>query len=199
MKQPGAVLLVSIEAFVIDKLETQPKQPSQDSLPGLFSGMAKVVRDALLVTLVFGGLGVLINLFHPHRIPFIAEEEYETMVPCPVFGGEVKSIEPNDPALQAAETYLIDARLTDEHAAWKFRRAVNVPYDYLDPTPEEVIKKLTKEIAGSRAQRVVVYGDGGRPDSGEQLGKEISGHGIKNVFFVKGGAAALKKLSEGAP
>ncbi len=199
MKRPGAVLLVSIEAGVSKKLETQLGQPSQGYLPGIFSGLAKVIRDALLITLVFGGLGVLVNLFHPNKISFIAEEEYETLVPCPVFGGEVKSIEPNDPALQAAETYLIDARLTDEHAAWKFRQAVNVPYDYLDPTPEQVIKKLTKEIAASRAQRVVVYGDGARPDSGEQLGKEISGHGIKNVFFVKGGALTLKKLSESAP
>ncbi|MBW1809179.1 MAG: rhodanese-like domain-containing protein [Deltaproteobacteria bacterium] len=179
--------------------KAQAAQPSHAGLPGFFSGLGTVIRDAVLITVVFGGLGVLVNLFHPEKIPFIAEKEYETMVPCPVFGGEVNLIEVDDPDLYAKETFLVDARLVNEHAEWKFRQAVNVPYDYLDPTPEEVIKKLTRQIASSRAQRVVVYGDGSRPDSGEQLGKEISGHGIKNVFFVEGGAPALKKLSESAP
>jgi hypothetical protein len=51
--------------------------------------------------------------------------------------------------------------------------------------------ELARSIAASGASRVVVYGDGGRPDSGEHLGREISGRGIKNVFFVRGGAAAV--------
>jgi hypothetical protein len=41
---------------------------------------------------------------------------------------------------------------------------------------------------------VIVYGDGGRPDSGEYLGKEISGRGIKNVYFIRGGAPAVLLL-----
>jgi hypothetical protein len=39
---------------------------------------------------------------------------------------------------------------------------------------------------------VVVYGDGGAPDTGELLAREISGHGIKHVFFVEGGAPELR-------
>ncbi len=66
-----------------------------------------------------------------------------------------------------------------------------MPYDWLDPVPETVLRELARSIAASRATRVVVYGDGGRPDSGEHLGREISGRGIRNVAFVRGGAAAL--------
>jgi hypothetical protein len=74
-----------------------------------------------------------------------------------------------------------------------------VPFDYLDPTPEKTIQDLARRIASSGAKRVVVYGDGDEPDTGEQLGKEISGKGIKNVFFVKGGAPALRKASTDEP
>ena len=44
---------------------------------------------------------------------------------------------------------------------------------------EAAIESLAKAIARSRAQKVIVYGDGDDPDTGEQLGKEISGKGIK--------------------
>ena len=158
-----------------------------------FSGMGTVLRDAVLISAACSLVGLLVNLFHPEKIPYIAKEEYETLVPCPEPGGEVTPMEPSDPALQAKETFVVDARMKEEHAEWNFRGAMNVPYDYLDPTPDEVIHELARKIAKSRAQRVAVYGDGDRPDTGEQLGKEISGKGIKNVFFVKGGAPALKQ------
>ncbi len=73
---------------------------------------------------------------------------------------------------------------------------MNVPYDYLDPTPDETINEMARRIASSGARRVVVIGDGQKPDSGKWLGKEISGKGIKNVFFVEGGAKALRAASE---
>ena len=57
--------------------------------------------------------------------------------------------------------------------------------------PDDLLQALVETIAASGATRVVVYGDGGAPDSGEYLGREISGRGIKNVFFVTGGAPAL--------
>ncbi len=38
---------------------------------------------------------------------------------------------------------------------------------------------------------MVVYGDGGDPDSGEQLARELAGKGIRNVGFVRGGAPAI--------
>jgi hypothetical protein len=41
----------------------------------------------------------------------------------------------------------------------------------------------------------VVFGDGGNPDSGEQLAREIAGKGIRNVRFVEGGAPLLEKAA----
>ena len=159
---------------------------------GLFSGAGTVLRCALIATAAFSVVGLAANLVHPERIPYIAEKQYEILVPCPEPGGEVSVIQPDDPVLRERSTFVVDARPRDAFEKWRFRDAANVTYDYLDPTPPEALQQLARSIARSRARRVAVYGDGDKPDTGEQLAKEISGHGIKNVSFVEGGAPALK-------
>lgn len=168
-------------------------QPAaKGGLAALFEGMGTALRDAVILTVAFAVVGLVVNLFHPERIPYVAQAEYETLVPCPEPGGEVIPMKPDDPALGSEKTFLIDARSGEAYAAWHFGESMNVTYDYLDPTPDEIIDDLVRRIARSGAQRVAVYGDGDRPDTGEQLGKEISGKGIKKVHFVEGGAPALR-------
>jgi rhodanese-related sulfurtransferase len=158
----------------------------------LLTGLGIALRDAVIITAIACAVGLLVNLFHPEKIPYIAEEEYNILVPCPEPGGEVTPLEAADPRVQAKDTFVVDARNKSEHQAWKLGEAMNIPYDYLEPIPDEALEKLVKGIQKSGARRVVVYGDGKDPDSGEQAGKEISGKGIKNVFFIKGGAPALR-------
>jgi hypothetical protein len=157
-----------------------------------FAGLGIALRDAVLISAAACAVGLLVNLFHPEKIPYIAEEEYETLVPCPEPGGEVTPMEATDALVQAGDTFIVDARAKQEHQAWKLGDAMNIPYDYLEPIPDESLKELIKRIQKKGAHRVLVYGDGKDPDSGEQAGKEISGKGVKNVFFVKGGAPALR-------
>lgn len=159
----------------------------------LLEGLGSAIRDAVLLVTGASVVGILVNFVHPDRIPFVTREAYEVLVPCPEPGGEVASMAADDPQLLAPETLLVDARGREEHAAWRLGNAMNVPYDYLDPTPPDVIATLARQIARSRAQQVVVYGDGDEPDSGEQLAREISASGIKNVYFVRGGAPAIKR------
>jgi rhodanese-related sulfurtransferase len=158
----------------------------------LLSGLGIALRDAVIITAIAAAVGLLVNLFHPEKIPYIAEEEYNILVPCPEPGGEVTPLEADDARVRAKDSFIVDARKRTEHQAWKLGEAMNIPYDYLEPIPDEALDKLIKGIQRSGAKRVVVYGDGKDPDSGEQAGKEISGKGIKNVFFIKGGAPALK-------
>jgi hypothetical protein len=157
-----------------------------------FSGLGTALRDAVLITAACSVMGLLVNLFHPEKIPYIAEEEYETLVPCPEPGGEVTPLEATDPSIHAEDTFIVDARRKPEHQVWKLRDAMSIPYDYLEPIPDQTLKELIRRTQKTGARRVLVYGDGKDPDSGEQAGREISGKGIKNVFFVKGGAPALK-------
>ena len=158
--------------------------------------MLIVLRDAAIAAGISFAVGLGVHLLRPDGIPFIADQEYELFVPCPEPGGEVNPVPADAPALLAEDTFVIDARSREEFDAWRLRRAINISYDYLDPTPREALEDLAETIARSRAKRVVVYGDGDTPDTGEQLAKEVSGHGIKNVFFVKGGAPELKSSEE---
>ena len=151
----------------------------------------RTLIEAAIVTVASGVVALAINAVRPAGLPLVARVAYEILVPCPEPGGPVVPLEPDDPLLRGSRTFLIDAR-----DAAAFRRghvpgATSVPYDWLDPIPEAELKRLTKSIAASGATHVVVYGDGGKPDSGEHLGREISGRGIRNVAFVRGGAPNL--------
>ncbi len=157
------------------------------------------LRDALIIAAISSTLALAINFVHPNAIPFIAAEPYQTLVPCPVSGGEVHTLQADDARLSLTTSFLIDARSPEEFEISHFPRAQNITYDYLDATPPEILKQLAKTIAQSRAQQVIVYGDGDDPDTGHELGKEISGHGIKNIFYIQGGAPVLLKTKEEQP
>jgi hypothetical protein len=154
--------------------------------------MVTVLRDAVIAAGISFAVGLFVNLVRPDAIPFIADQPYELFVPCPEPGGEVTPMAADAPALLSDDTFVVDARSKREFDAWRLRQAINISYDYLDPTPQETLRDLAETIARSRAKQVVVYGDGATPDTGEQLAREVSGHGIKHVFFVEGGAPELR-------
>jgi len=87
----------------------------------------KPLQEALLLTIIAGGVGAAVNLIHPERIPFVAGRDYETMVPCPEPGGEVKVMKPNDPLLSGSDTFVVDARPAEQYAEWHLGAAMNGP------------------------------------------------------------------------
>ncbi len=151
-----------------------------------------VLRDALLVTATVSAVALAVNAARPDGLPLVAGTAYETLVPCPEPGGEVAGIASEDEALRSKRSFFVDARPPADYRDWHLPAAVNVPFDWLDPTPAQVLDRLARDVAASRATRVVVYGDGGRPDSGEYLAKELFRRGIRHVSFVVGGAPALR-------
>jgi predicted sulfurtransferase len=144
--------------------------------------------EATVVMVASSVVGLAVNMARPLGLPLVAAAPYQVLVPCPEPGGPVAPVRPDDGELLSPGTFLVDARSAAEFDAGHLPGAVNLSYDWLDPVPEERLLELAREIAASGVTRVVVYGDGGRPDSGEHLGREISGRGIKNVFFLEGGA-----------
>jgi hypothetical protein len=161
------------------------------------SSWRRATAEAALVAALAGLLALGVNALRPGGLPLVARTPYEVLVPCPEPGGPVAPVAPSDAALRRARVFVVDARDATSYRAGHLPGAVNVPYDWLDPVPEADLKRLAQQIAASGATRVFVYGDGGRPDSGEHLGREISGRGIRNVGFVRGGAPAL--LGGGTP
>lgn len=172
--------------------DSQTPKSKEEAARFFDRGLGFALRDALLITLVSAALAVGVNLLHPRSIPFIAQRAYDILVPCPEPGGAVTALSPGDARVKAADSFRVDARGAEAFKSWHLAGAMNLTFDYLDPTPKAKIRAVAQAAARSKAKRVVVYGDGDDPDSGEQLGKELSGAGLKNVLFVRGGAKALQ-------
>jgi hypothetical protein len=134
---------------------------------------------------------LIFNAARPSPLPLIARTPYRVLVPCAEPGGPVEPLSDDSPELMDDRSFLVDARPLADFEERHLPGAIHLSYDWLDPVPDDLLRELAENIASSGAARVVVYGDGGRPDSGEHLGREISGRGIKNVFFIEGGAPAL--------
>ena len=160
------------------------------------AGHLRSLGEAVVAALLAAAVGLGVNALRPRGLPLLASEPYQVLVPCPEPGGPVEAVSVDEPGLLSRGTFLVDARSGDAYRVDHLPGAVNLTYDWLDPVPEDELLALAEEIAASGAVRVVVYGDGGRPDSGEHLGREISGRGIKNVYFLEGGAPVV--LGEGA-
>ena len=148
-----------------------------------------VLRDASIVVVLSACLALSANrLRSSGRIPLVAQQEYEVLVPCPEFEGRPATLLiPDRLPIGEKGVLLVDAREKSAFDTWHLPGAISIPYDYLEPKPEE------RRVLRTQARKVVVYGDGEDPDSGQQLANAISGKGIKNVFYVKGGALALRK------
>ncbi|HEY3446885.1 MAG TPA: rhodanese-like domain-containing protein [Myxococcales bacterium] len=150
--------------------------------------LKRAVRDAAVVAAGCAAVGFAVNAARPTgSLPAVAREPYAILVPCPVLGGEALALAPSDPRIAQETSVIVDARSKAEFGAWHLPRARSVPFDYL----EQVSKAHVEALLASGGSAVVVYGDGQDPDSGQELAKEISGKGLRNVFFVQGGAPAL--------
>lgn len=155
----------------------------------------QILKEAVLVCALMAILGIIINALRTDGLPFIADKPYEIFVPCPETLGHVELIKPNDPRVTDPKTYLIDARSEDEYNAWHDQNAIRITYDYLDPISPEELKNISMNIANSGSAQLVIYGDGDGTEgtTGYELGRELAGNGIQNVFIIQGGADALKQ------
>ena len=156
---------------------------------GPLRGWNRVVLEAAIVAVVMSGTGLAFNALRSEGIPLVAEKEYEILVPCPEPIGETEPVAPAAALAPEPGALVIDARYADEFETWHAHSAIHLPFDYLEPVPDEKLRELIR----SGARQVVVYGDGDDPDSGREMARELSGRGVKNVYFVEGGAPALKK------
>lgn len=153
-----------------------------------------ILRDAVIAAAILASAGLFINAVRSDGLPFIADKPYDIFVPCPETLGTVEVIPATDERIFDAGSFVVDAREQDAYNAWHLDGALCITYDYLDPISPEELKNITMNIASSGKARLIVYGDGDGElgSTGYELGRELAGNGIKNVFVVKGGADALK-------
>ena len=162
-----------------------------------------IVRDAVIVTAACTAIAFLANAVRRDAIPFVADEEWfhaRLYQPCPEPGADVtiEGLPADAERVRSARTLLVDARPPADFAAWHLPGAINVPHDPLMEPTEEEKARIALEIARTGRRQVLVYSTGDYPDA-EDLGRLLVTHGIRNVYFVQGGDAALRGRSPGTP
>jgi rhodanese-related sulfurtransferase len=165
--------------------QTTPVQPSARAT------VVGIVRDAAIVAVVSTVVALTVNTVRSEGIRLVQLEEYDILVPCPEPVGDPEGMKADDSRVKDSKSLLLDVRSKEEFETWRVEGARNQPFDWLGPPVDEEVKTVAKQVAASRAQRVIVYGDGDDPDSGKEWAKLLSGARIKNVFYVEGGAPAL--------
>ena len=155
-----------------------------------------IVRDAVLVAVVFAALGLLVNAVRGDGVPFVADEAWfqeRLYQPCPIDGADVtiEGLDATDERAQSPRTLLVDARPASAFEAWHAPDALNVPHDPLTEPSEEEIERIAQSVAKSGMAQVLVYSTGDYPDA-EDLARLLATHGIRNVFYVRGGDEALR-------
>lgn len=157
-----------------------------------------VVKQALLLVGVAALLAFGTNAIRADGLPLVAQKDFELVVPCPEPVGVATDISPDDPRVRDPKTLIIDARAREEYQSWHLPSAINAPFDWL--AEQDALTKqsqqIARDIARTRKHALVVYGDGGDPDSGRQWAVSLNSAGLRNVFYVRGGAPALH---DGAP
>jgi len=152
-----------------------------------------VFRDAGIIVGVAALVAFSTNVLRSDRLPLVATKEYDIAVPCPEPLGHAEAIVAGDPRISDPKTLLIDVRTPEEFSAWHLPGAMNTPFDWLSEQ-EEITRQsqvVARDVARSGKQAVVVYGEGGDPDSGQQWAALLNNAGIRNVYYVEGGAPAL--------
>ena len=155
----------------------------------------RLLRDATVIVVAAATLGTISNaLRRKEKLQWVQDKPYDVLVPCPEPVGQAQASKPDNPIILDRSSLLVDARAASDFALWHGPRAISAPFDWLGPPVHEEVMRVTQIVARSNAKRVVVYGDGDDPDSGREWARLLSGGGIRNVFFVEGGAPALRRV-----
>jgi hypothetical protein len=158
----------------------------------------RTLGEACVVALASALVALSVNAARSNGLPLVASKEYTTIVPCPEPVGDAKPLGPEDEIVVARDTLLIDARTQLEFEAWHLPGAMHLEFDWLGPPPDKEVATVAARVAARGYRHIVVYGDGADPDSGREWARLLAGARIKHVYFVAGGAPALRRHFEGA-
>ncbi len=144
----------------------------------------------IIVLLILSTMaGVAVNALRPDGISFIGRWPSRTgdgsgpVVPPSAQPGDAPFVTLNEAVVkyQSPGIIFIDARSPEDFAAGHIVRSINIPYDFLDDSWEQVINGL------DRAAEYVIYCSGGECESSLLLSRHLSGRGFNRLSVFFGG------------
>lgn len=152
------------------------------------------IKQALLIIVISGVLGLGINAISPNAIPYIGQYRELSGGDGPVVPPEASPGDPPFIALDVAHTYwvngravFVDAREPGEFECGTIPGSVNMPFDYL---PEgDLAPYFDSVLAGTpKSTPIVTFCSGEECDLSLHLARNMQAKGYTNLHIFFGGA-----------
>lgn len=134
-----------------------------------------MIIQALLIVLVFAGLGSIANVLRADGIPFIKKLSVSNIQ-------GIQRIDLNKAKeLFDQNALFLDARTLEEYQQGHINNALNFPYDQYDDMFVKVMGNISKDT------RIVTYCSGEDCNSSDILANLLKEEGFNNLFNFYGG------------
>jgi len=159
-----------------------------------------MIRQAIVLLFFSAILGLGVNYFHPHKIPYVGQYRELTSGEGPIVPPSASEGDPPFIAIDVAQmehqmggTLFVDARDSAEFNCGTIPGSVNLPFDYL---PEEnlagyIDSSLNKAAKG---EPIIVFCSGEECDLSLHLGRNLQSLGYNRVSIFFGGAREWEKF-----
>ncbi|HEX2897730.1 MAG TPA: rhodanese-like domain-containing protein [candidate division Zixibacteria bacterium] len=159
-----------------------------------------MIRQAIVLLFFSIVLGLGVNVFHPHKIPFIGEYRELSSGEGPIIPPSASEGDPPFIAIDVAQmehqmggTMFVDARDSLEFNCGTIPGSINIPFDYL---PAENLAAYIDSSLGRvpKDKPMIVFCSGEECDLSLHLARNFKGFGYTQVSIFFGGAREWEKF-----
>ena len=144
----------------------------------------KIAFQAIVVIAISAGIAFFVNGAREVPLPIIMPFQPEYHCASGMEAGPGLTPEAALASFGKAGTVFVDARPGEDYGKGHIQGAINLPYSFLEPLPEDAMNRLkTYRI-------VVVYCNTREGQTSKLMAGEIYRSGIKDAFYLEGGLLA---------
>jgi len=159
-----------------------------------------MIRQAIVLLLYAVVLGLGVNYFSPHKIPYIGEYRDLSSTAGPIVPPSAQAGDPPFIAVDVAQmehqmggTLFVDARDSTEFNCGTIPGSLNLPFDYL---PEQNLGTFIDSALGhvDKQHPIIVFCSGEECDLSLQLARNLQALGYAHLSIFFGGAREWEKM-----
>jgi rhodanese-related sulfurtransferase len=159
-----------------------------------------ILKQILIIVVLAAGLGLVVNTFHPNKIPYVGHYRSLSSGEGPIIPPSAEKGDPPFIAIDVAEmehsnskTLFVDARDPEEYECGTIPGAINIPFEYL---PEDSLAHYFDSALGGVKKDfpIITFCSGEECDLSLQLGRNLQAYGYTNVAIFFGGAREWEKF-----
>ncbi len=160
-----------------------------------------MIRQAIILLIISATLGLGVNYFHPHNIPYIGQYRELSSGEGPIMPPSASKGDPAFIAIDVAQmehqmggTLFVDARDSAEFNCGTIPGSVNLPFDHL---PEENLAGHIDSSLGRvpKDMPIIIFCSGEECDLSLHLARNLQSLGYSRVSIFFGGAREWEKFA----